>query len=880
METLYGHASVLSAADEGGLRLMIFRDPSAKGIEVLPLDAGGIVCLNWDIYAGGRIGTVDSGTVLRNALKWLSERRSWHAPVEEALLKVQGKVISAHGSPISEATVRAIVFADWGTRWGEVKALTTEDGDFSLPRITPSVYGFEVTAEGFAQEDRFAMARCEAQPANDQVVLRMRRTAALYGKVYYEDDPTKPAGDFPVSLLPADRNAIGRFLETRTDARGHFSFEKVPYGRTMLVAAEKENWAGSEIVEMPLSPQREPASVELGVFETPRVEGKVIDVDSQELIPEAKVRIEPRDRKVLRELFKERRTRVVTADSDGTFFAHLAPGTWRFHPEAEGYVGSWLQGAAGEENFLSADVEARVGPKGPEDVIVLKMKRTAAVWFYGTVYFPSAQPAPGATVRFDAGKAPSCGVYTTDPLGRYRTDRVAFVVEDEQGVQWFVFHVCCQGFASGYALELKESCREVKQDFWLKEGISISGFVRDPLGNGVEGATVFPVTRSGKRKVGEEVLSAADGSYTLRGFSPDFLANTLRAEKQVITVGTSCLYAGEVYISQLSSDICAVKLDDIEIMVARAGDIGGRALFHDGTPMRNAALLFKFFYSTGEHWFSSDSPRDRRVILNEDGEFRLRPPCAYRRLNLVWQAIGWDNWRHPNTIPPDAGKWDILVKKSGTSEDTSLVADGVVLLKGIESGTSGLEIRFPSTGTVTGRVVDEATGDPLQRFNVQMYSRDEGLPGNDAVFDVWNESVDFSDGCFRVEGLIPRSYNLEVSKKAYYSHRVEGVVVRGDDEVDVGEMVLTKFWRIFGRIVAEGSGLPVMAKAEAASKTARTYDDGYFQLKVSPVTCIRIRIIPDEPGWEEVTVDVEYQDQPETNLGEIILRPREVPNKE
>jgi len=396
------------------------------------------------------------------------------------------------------------------------------------------------------------------------------------------------------------------------------------------------------------------------------------------------------------------------------------------------------------------------------------MERFPLVRFYGTVYLPTEKPASGARViAAGVDPAPSHGVYIADSVGRYTTDPLPSYPSEQQGTKRYSFYFLVRhgDFAITKDVELEKPPKEVREDFWLAEGLSISGFVRDPKGNAVEGATVFPVKQFSKAKQGEETLSAADGSFILRGFPQGYWAHTLRAEKVVVAGGQRLIYAGEAFIGMLRTPIRAPKLGDIEIVVARIGNVSGRTLYHDGRPVRNAEV---FFMIVGEKDETEWRPRreiQRSVVLNDEGEFEIAMPCVYQRLNLIWRDMGREEWRKPERISPDAGTWDIVVRKSGGSQGGVIEADSVVFVRGVEAGTSNLEIRFPPLGSITGRVVYAETGEPVERFDVGMWSQDNNVPGPDWVFSGSQEDLVFPDGRFRVEALVPRTYSLSVEKK-------------------------------------------------------------------------------------------------------------------
>ena len=856
-ETLSGEAAALDPQKKLGLSLMLFKNPSAEGVEVIPVKEGGIVHLNWELYDGGQVGSKDAREVLRNVLVWLTERRTWVQPYEQPGFAVRGKVVDMEEVPLAKATVRAKVFADWGSVASEVETMSADDGSFSLSALAPSVYQFEVSAEGYGQEDPFVMARCEFGSDAEPTIIRMRRTVALYGTVRYGSDAGAAAPDFPVQLVPADRDTHSQAQKTTTDAKGEFAFEKVEHGRTILLSAEKDEWVGMKVVELPLKVDEVPERVDLTVFQVPEIRGKVIDGETEQPIPEAKVKIEFSfayftEPKV--SLFEGRLTRVLETDEQANFAVRVPMGGWHLDPAAEGYV-TWWHEREGEYDFGAADV--MVSETSPKHPVVLKLERFPLVRFYGTVYLPSGQPAPGATV------VTADGVRVADSSGWYATEPVSRILHGwRKGPPYqFFFRVFCADLAVQETVELEELPKEARHDFWLEEGTSIGGFVRDPEGKAMEGARVFvsrglfaPAVQS------EETVSAPDGSFHLRGVPRAYFHELLRAEKTVQTATGSVMYVGEAGV-QLS--LLDEPLEGVEIVIARVGGLSGRALHHDGTPLRNARLSFKPFYSTGKPWTSYIGPGYFPVILNDEGEFDVDMPCLL-------------GMRGPEEIPEDAGTWDFVVRKHGGFEDGVLTADSVILLKGVEAGTSGLEIRFPAAGGITARVVDADTGEPIENPCVCIRAEGEAIPGQ------WDDPVvqgspgRFADGRLRIEGIVPRAHTLSVESEGYRDVTIGGLDVRSAETVDVGEVAMARRWAISAKVIDPVTGQAVPATVKAGTETRRTQDaEGSFWLELSPTPELEIEIIPDDERWQPTTLRVTYDGKPEIHLGEIPLTRRQ-----
>jgi outer membrane receptor protein involved in Fe transport len=83
--------------------------------------------------------------------------------------------------------------------------------------------------------------------------------------------------------------------------------------------------------------------------------------------------------------------------------------------------------------------------------------------------------------------------------------------------------------------------------------------------------------------------------------------------------------------------------------------------------------------------------------------------------------------------------------------------------------------RGESSGTVIGRVVDADLGTPLQYANAVLYEKESMIQINGAMTD--------SNGVFRLFGVRPGTYTMEVSFMGYYPKEIENLVVSNDQGI-------------------------------------------------------------------------------------------------
>jgi len=864
-----------------GLWLVAFKNPSCPGLRVLSVERGGVVDINWQAHEPGKLKEVESRDILHNTLAWLSEKRFWLPPERSPLEKVAGRVADEGGLPISEADVTARVFADWGVEMEELAARSDENGNFSLLAMSPSIYWFEASAKGFSQEDPFVMARCEGGTEDEPVTIVMRRAVGLSGTVYHDGREDTPASEFPVTLVPTDRDPDIERQRTVTDERGQFVFEKAPYGKTVLLVCQKGEWGGWKIVELPLDAEKKPERVKLAVERVPLVHGRVVDSQTQEPIAGASVKVTLRSRdprQVHLSLFSDSLMRIEKSDVTEGFSFRLLPGLWELEGMAEGYIPSKASGFRRMWLDLKYELEVASGKTDPACPLTVELtkRESKKTHFYGTIYLPSGQPAPHAFVAYSGrvARSDSEGRYETGPLFTSGPTTI-----DGTPYYRFIFEIRCQNYI-GYHRVLLEECPErCHQDFWLEEGKPVSGFVRDIKGNPVEGARVIVGVYHdplGKRVAkAEAVFSGADGSFTFPGLVPRsgpqrMRSITLRAEKVVETRDGPEKYEGRARVWLPEND----PIEDFDIVIAKVGPvITGTVSYHDGTPMRNHRVSMRLYGEGRKGGQLTDFARH----LDDQGHFSLEGRGFYQEIYLTAREKGETNWQRPSTLFPES--YELYLRTEYTVEGSTVRPESTLIVGGLKVGMTDLDIRFPPMGSIRVRLVDGETGLPIESFELNAQA--------DPDYETWpqrtcwtREAESFqpiTGGELRLVGLVPGpygTYSMSIHTSEYSDPVFREVRVAGNETTDLGDIPLYRNWWVKGRIVAANTGQPIPATITGPRDLSTTTDDnGYFVLTMHRNTrSCKLRIAPLDKTWKGIEVSTRFGWQPTVDLGDVVLK--------
>ena len=555
----------LTGGENGSIPLVRFENPSLRGVTIQAVGHGGIVQLNWDCAAGGRIGDADGLDFLKRALRWLAARESWKEPISQPGLVVSIIARTPAGEPAPGTQIALNVYTDWARPVSQ-KLLTVDDnGECQIPATAPAIWAAGARGERYAS-DTLALERLEEGKTPDPLVVNVRPILRIVGTVVYASEEKEPAAGVEVDLLPSSRAREMEPFSCMTDEEGRFSFEPVPGGRSYLVRCETEEWGAVAEVDLPGSAESGTFEVALSLKKLVAIDGKVVEEgEGGKPIEGATVLVRPSWGIKGVDLFLQHLSkRVVSAESDGAFRIPVVPDlSYGVKAEAPGYVWPWIELGLGRyERWVEVE---------PPATVTLELRRGMTV--KGIVYLPGGQPAPGALVWLLAGHmqlSDSSRIRRTDMDGTFCFPCTQFEHNGDGKVKYVGVGAYSVRFA-GYKREpIPAEQNEIELVVHLEEKPLIQGEVTDLQGRPLANAAIYSPWET---HLPPYDYSDENGLFESR-------------------VSGQLWVVREGYASKLveHDELEAVARENTLLRVAlpRAGGrVAGRVVLHDGTPLRN-----------------------------------------------------------------------------------------------------------------------------------------------------------------------------------------------------------------------------------------------------------------------------------------------------
>ncbi len=292
-------------------------------------------------------------------------------------------------------------------------------------------------------------------------------------------------------------------------------------------------------------------------------------------------------------------------------------------------------------------------------------------------------------------------------------------------------------------IEIATSTIEIPE-ILLPSQAEISGVVKDPNGRTIVGARVLG--RNMQENIIEETVSNGDGRFALTQFPR----------------GANVLLWAEATGHVATNQRVEAPHNDVVLVLQRLGVLSGHV---EDSDTGSAITDFRLLMAGG-----SEMGR----FHSADGHFRWEdlPPG---RWTLTAQAPGYQS-ANISDVEIHAGE----------------VKEGIVfsLLKGVE---------------VSGRVVDDATGEPLPGVRVSYRGSDDATSPTFFRSKTVSQDTD-ADGAFRLDGLPPTGVTLVVRSPLYAERQV-----RPSAEVGTAiEIRLSSGSEISGRVLGTDSLTPVV----------------------------------------------------------------------
>ncbi len=596
----------------------------------------------------------------------------------ETLLHCTGKVVSPDGQPVEGVAVTFYLFEYYttSTLYDVVKAgehTTGAEGTFAFDvgkKEDSNRYGLII-----AQKENYALGWTNWNVNQDEdVAIKLTRQAApLAGMVVDEAD--QPIPDATVSiymLLVRDENnrhyltskAAPDLLTTKTDSAGKFRFGVIPEGATAEFCAQAPGRAtintfiSSQQGGEDLHYQAGQSDIKLVLPAESKIQGVVVEAESGQPVEGVKLMaLQERNRPSFGQ-------EPAVTQADGTFaFANLPAGTHYviLVPQKEGlpeWTGKEVE-VITEAGKTTGDIKVEISKGGLLEVVVRDSKSkelvagaSLSVFQVGTQLHVGARTDAAGTARFRL------------PPG-----------------QCMVQNVWKKGYEQKQQQQpaTVEYGKTARVEMQLQSMPMITGVVRDPEGNPVEGATIRILPGGG-----QSVQTNAEGK-----FSTVFQQVNWGSEED-ITYG--------LLVRHLEKNLAATQeLDEenlhVELTLSRGITFTGNVVDNQGKGIAGADIRIWLQLS---NWGSMIEDGRRCTQTDAQGHFQVNalPPCS--RFGLDAQASGY-------------GKKNLDIESDDAREGM------------LDVGTLALPL---ANLTVSGTVVD-TEDKPLAKVEISAYGEDQ-----------------------------------------------------------------------------------------------------------------------------------------------------------
>jgi protocatechuate 3,4-dioxygenase beta subunit len=436
----------------------------------------------------------------------------------------------------------------------------------------------------------------------------------------------------------------------------------------------------------------------------------------------------------------------------------------------------------GREYALSAIAGKRVG--GPmthhltatSDPAVIRLVPGAKLVV--TVVDVASKPVPKASVKL---------IGMTDRAATTGDDGVATLDPVHPG--WVSVQVSAAGFAAGNAFkQIGGSGATGTVTITLRAGFSVSGRVIDDKGNTISGAQVTTAGVWDLPGSGDRTETDARGRFTIAALAP----------------GTHVLVASDGEHAPARSTPVVIEsrpVDGVELVMQAGGAIRGRVFDHAGV-----AAVFATVRVAGDRG-QAGLVDSRQTTTDKDGNFEI---TGLARTQLKIRA------------------------------ESDVAASEVVPVDlTTQAERAGLELKLSVSGTIAGRVVDEA-GQPVPEVQVNAFpdilggSQQESL-----VLAGMSSATTDGGGRFTIHGLPDGEYRLRAARssgRGRFDWGQQGVKARtGDANVSI---TLAAPGSVTGKLVLENGIPPALAHVQLGYQPQEaSLPDGSFTLTdVTPGT--------------------------------------------
>ena len=298
-----------------------------------------------------------------------------------------------------------------------------------------------------------------------------------------------------------------------------------------------------------------------------------------------------------------------------------------------------------------------------------------------------------------------------------------------------------------------------ERNFELKIGHTIAGRVVGPNGEGIPGVSIQALTQSGTVGSRGDAVSVSGGEFLIENIAEGLY--TLRAEVEGFQ----------------SRPLQRIEADrtDVEILVAELGTVNGQVLIGEtGKPVSDFTCRVRIAHPRNNSWGS----------VQAKGNFRDRRNGSFTLSGL-----------------PDG----LYVVEATAHGFASAFSERFEVAQGSEA--RDVVVRLTKGGLLTGRVVDEYSGDPIAGAKV---STNENNYIDSEFFHLMNTLSDSAltkasvrtdeAGEFEIELITPDTYQVEIQVAGYTKLILNNVTIGDGNVTDIGAQPLNRGAHVSGTV--------------------------------------------------------------------------------
>jgi len=775
-------------------------------------------------------------------------------------IAVTGRVIDSKGKPIAGVAIAASETRAGGGGRGDVRRMiinnimrgtdedvvrTSNDGTFSI-KVKEGTYDLGFKATGYAGKSLRAQ---QVSASSKPLEVTLEQGVEISGRVTRAGQPVENVNVIPIG-------GADQMMPVQTGPDGTFRVGDLAPGEMMLAFSKRE-----EFIQMNRAVTAPATDINIDLPPGGRISGHVVDKSTHQPVKSFEAGISPSRNGGGFVTMMPPSMQNFTSD-DGSFVLENVPvGAVTLAVSAPGYV---------QERVPNLTVE---NGKAVENV---EVAMETGVRVTGRVTGPDGAAAGGALVRIDAmagGRMMRGGgmndPYTVaDPNGEYTLENV------EPGEKTLVFS------RSGMISTSKTvtlSGDHMQVDAQLSSGVRATGIVVNEGGTPIADAQVRAQSASDPG-FGRSARTDASGSFSFEGLAPghyefnagkDGYADAIARDVDITAAGMVrlTLKSGGTIVGHITG-LSEAELQNAMVMVNSANgnasapvDATG-AYRIEGAPTGTVRVNAR----AGQMMTSSRTAPPKSVqvdpgsTITVDIDFsndtkitgrvtRAGAPVAGASVNFSgagrggrtstdnngrYEMTGLDDGRYSVTVmDPNRGPYSAIYTVSG-------------------SGTFDIDMR----GTVLrGRVVDAATGEPINEATVTIRKKDPSMAGPPV-------SVTGSDagGNFSFDMIPAGTYSASAEKSGYGAATSEVPV--SDSGADAIELKMTSSVGITLLVVDARDQRPISAWYHAVSSTGQQYDD-FIRIMASSTEPVKI---PLPAGSFRITVGAENYAQRTFNM--------------